>query len=158
MSTQPKALDIGRYLLQLANSEEEPELLTPMRLQKLLYYVQGWQLAETGAPMFSDRIEAWTHGPVMPEVFQEFKKYGGGMIPAEEAAGKNLDDAQQDFVRAVWNAYKPFSAFALSQMTHDEAPWRLARGAIPREAACSAEITHKAMREYFSSQANGKAS
>src|SRR5688572_9971276 len=57
------ALDVARYLIQLAAAEDEPEELSHLRLQKLLYYVQGWSLAQRGEAMFPDRIEAWAHGP-----------------------------------------------------------------------------------------------
>src|SRR5262249_50830431 len=48
-----QAIDVARYLIQLAAAEDEPELLSHLRLQKLLYYVQGWSLAQRRAPMFS---------------------------------------------------------------------------------------------------------
>jgi uncharacterized phage-associated protein len=58
------ALHVARYLVKLAAGESEPEHLTHMRLQKLLYYVQGWSLAATGERFFDGEIQAWTHGPV----------------------------------------------------------------------------------------------
>ena len=59
------AMDVVRYLVELAGPNEEGEPMTHMRLQKLLYYVQGWHMAWYGRPLFAERIEAWQHGPVV---------------------------------------------------------------------------------------------
>ncbi|HJZ56058.1 MAG TPA: type II toxin-antitoxin system antitoxin SocA domain-containing protein, partial [Gemmataceae bacterium] len=69
------AMDVARYLLQLAGRGDEPELMTQKRLYKLLYYVQGWTLAWYGRPMFADRIEAWREGPVPPDLYSQFKLF-----------------------------------------------------------------------------------
>ena len=54
---------------------------THMKLQKLLYYMQGYHVAALGQPLFSEAIEAWEHGPVVREVWYEFKKYAADDIP-----------------------------------------------------------------------------
>src|SRR5882762_6202388 len=79
-ATPASALDVAKYLILLARSEEEPEFLSPMQLQKLLYYTQGWSLALLKEPMFDERIEAWAYGPVVKEVFQAFRNFGDGPI------------------------------------------------------------------------------
>ena len=67
----PSAVDVARYLVLLASTEsdgpaQEADCLTNLRLQKLLYYVQGWSLGERGRPMFREEIQAWRYGPVVP--------------------------------------------------------------------------------------------
>lgn len=79
-----KALDVARYLIGLAAGEKEPDLLTHLRLQKLLYYVQGWHLGVFGRRMFDARIEAWTNGPVVREVFPSFADCKSEVIPPKE--------------------------------------------------------------------------
>lgn len=154
--TATSAIDVAKYLVLLAASEDEVDCLTPMRAQKLLYYNQGWSLVHRDAPLFRERIEAWAHGPVVPEVFQAMKIFGRNAIPTEFGDSKNLAEEERDFVRSVWDVYKPYSALSLSDMTHREPPWKNARGNLPREASSSREITHAAMRGYFSTLASSK--
>ena len=54
------------------------DLMTNLRLQKLLYFAQGWHLARFGRPLFDASIEAWPYGPVVPEVYRAYKEYGAG--------------------------------------------------------------------------------
>jgi len=57
--------DVARYFLTLM-SEENGDLISNLKLQKLVYYAQGSSLALWGNPLFSEKIEAWLHGPVIP--------------------------------------------------------------------------------------------
>lgn len=147
-----KAFDIAKYYIQLAQGEDEPDRLSHLRLQKLLYYAQGWSLVLRKKPIFDEKIEAWAHGPVVPLVYPSFANYGSDLIPAnhydlEEDA---LTEDECELVQAVWNAYKPFSAFKLREMTHKESPWKNAHGNCDPGERCRAEITQAAMKKYFS--------
>ena len=51
------------------------ETITPLKLQKLLYAVQGWNLVFNGKVMYGERIEAWAHGPVVAQIYNEFKEH-----------------------------------------------------------------------------------
>lgn len=151
--TATSALEAARYLILLAASEDEPELLSPLRLQKLLYYVQGWHLAHNpGRPFFFEKVLAWPHGPVVEEVYHEFKSHGRKPIPEEEASDAGLSEEERGFVRDVWNTYRGYSATALTEMTHDEDPWKDARGTLAREAPSNREIVPDAMERYFASR------
>src|SRR5260370_16151758 len=106
-----KAVDVALYLIRLAADEWEPDLLSPLRLQKLLYYTQGWHLGVFGRPLFPARIEAWTKGPVVRELVPRFAGYNNTVIPPEvtgDPAG--LSDAERAFGRSVWEQYKHLSA------------------------------------------------
>lgn len=146
------ALDVARYLIHLASpvEAEDADCLCPMRLQKLLYYAQGWHLAATGVPLFTDRIEAWQYGPVVRSVYPKFTGYSKSIIPPSE--GRDLQGMpvrDREFVRSVWEQYKRYSATALSEMTHHESPWLTARGDLPPDAPSNAEITPDSLRTYF---------
>lgn len=150
-----QSIEAARCLIHLAAMEDEAEFLTHMRLQKLLYYVQGWSLGLRGAPFFHGRIEAWAHGPVVRDVYPAFADYDNWPIPAGEVpAPGGIEGDDLEFIRDVWDAYKPYSASALRQMTHEEAPWIDARGGCGPADRCTNEITHEAMRRYFSREAN----
>lgn len=146
------ALEVARALIHVAAGDEEA--LDPLRLQKLLYYVQGWNLAMRGRPMFSDRFEAWAHGPAVPSVWRHFKHQGWMPISPGTIPPSKISDADLDMVTRVWNTYKGFSGIHLKKMTHNEAPWMTARGDLPEEAKSNAEITHDSMREYFTACLN----
>ena len=127
------AKSIANEFLNLA--EEKGEGLSPMKLQKLVYYAHGWYVGMTGKRLINEEIEAWKFGPVIPSLYQEFKKYGSSPIEekATEIVGFKIinvelespkDDAIKKFVKNVWNAYGKFTAITLSEMTHTlNSPW-----------------------------------
>ena len=146
----PSAFDVSYHLIHLAGGGEESDPLTNLRLQKLLYYVQGWALAALGRPMFEERIEAWTHGPVVKKVYQHFKEQGRELIAPEQVPTPDgMDDEDRAFIEAVWEAYKRHSASALVTMTHEEEPWQEARKGLEPEVHSDEEITLDALRMWF---------
>jgi uncharacterized phage-associated protein len=146
-----KAIDVARNLIHLAAAEEEPDFLTHLRLQKLLYYAQGWSLAMRDQAVFDEEIQAWAHGPVVRKVYPAFASYGNTPIDPEkiqEADDISLDESV--FLISLWESYKGYSASSLREMTHREPPWRNARGSCGPADKCETEITKEAMKEYFS--------
>jgi len=144
-----KAIDVAGEFILLAGAEEEPELMTNLRLQKLLYYAQGWSLAIRGKELFSDPLEAWPFGPVVPAVYRKFKVHGAGAIPAVNVRAPNLEPEEKELVGRVWETYKVYSAISLSKMTHEEAPWKDARKGLSPEDKSSREISPDAMKAFF---------
>lgn len=151
------ATEVAEYLLYLAGQEEEPEFLSHLRLQKLLYYTQGWALALLDRPLFDDRIEAWQHGPVVPAVWREYKDFGYDPLPTIDADRLPTFSAEDsELIEKVWSAYRPYSATSLRDMTHGELPWIEAREGFSPGQACNAEIKLSTMQTYFKSlAANG---
>lgn len=145
------AIDVARHLIHLAtpSESEDADCLCHMRLQKLLYYVQGWHLGAFGRPLFVDRIEAWTHGPVVKDVYPVFAGYGFHSIPPAEGQATNLPAVANGVVQWVWKQYGKFSATALRTMTHKEPPWVLTRGDLGPTERSDREITAESMRAYF---------
>lgn len=151
------AIDVAKLLIRLGAWEDEPEFLSHLRLQKLLYYVQGWSLALRGKPMFNARIEAWAHGPVVKELYAVFAQYGFDPIPpAQFETASRLTEPEAKFICQVWESYKDYSATSLRSMTHQEPPWIEARRGCGPADRCDREITHESMRRYFSEQAAEK--
>ena len=143
MKTHTSAQDVAEYLIWLASRECEtdPDYLTPMKLQKLLYYVQGWTLAEWKRPMFAEPIEAWRDGPVVPAVFARYKKRETlPIIPEKSDPPEALDAQEMALIRGVWDRYKRHSAYALRDMTHAETPYTEAYAPQDRDGRCSARI------------------
>ncbi len=147
------ALDVAKYLIQLASSGSEPDPLTHLRLQKLLYYAQGWSLAQRNKPLFTERIEAWANGPVVRVVYPAFADCGFEAIDPKRGGPGDLTEEERAFVRDVWEAYKGYSATALREMTHGEAPWKDARGDLGPADKSRCEIPRSAMKHFFTSKA-----
>jgi len=74
---------VANYFLELAGQEGKP--LDPMGIQKLVYFAHGWTLAIYDRPLISQRVEAWDYGPVIRDLYNEFKRFGSSRItePAE---------------------------------------------------------------------------
>ena len=154
-----KAIDAARALCRLAENEaaDGEDRLTNMRVQKLLYYCQGWSMAERGGVLFDEPIEAWVHGPVVRSVYTTLKAYGSNLIDPQvlgDYEGEPSDD-EIGFVEKVWNTYKDYSTTSLREMTHKESPWRDARKGLPDDASSGQKITTESMRYFFTSLNNG---
>lgn len=143
-----KALDIAKKLICLAQNDEPNggELLTNLKLQKLLYYQQGFHLAFFGTPLFEEPVESWMYGPVVPSVYDEYSKYGSASLPVTTQAITLTDDEEKLF-NEVFDAYREFSAIGLMNKTHSERPWI---EAVPHDRGTV--ITQDSMKAYFLTQ------
>jgi uncharacterized phage-associated protein len=149
----PTALNVAKFLIKLAAAEEDPEYLCHLRLQKLLYYVQGWSLALRDKPMFLERIEAWSNGPVVRDVYPYFADHGYNSIPSSAVSDPiGLSDKDLEFIASVWEPYKVYSALSLRRMTHTEKPWLDARRGLGPAERGNKEITRQAMKDFFKAQ------
>jgi len=134
--------DIARYFLAKTD-EDSGDLISNLKLQKLVYYAQGFSLALFDRPLFGEDIEAWTHGPVIPDLYHEYKHHGDGAIPRPVDLDFSKYDADtRELLDEVYATYGQFSAWKLRNMTHDEPPWSAV-------APWGGRITHDALREYF---------
>lgn len=143
-----KAIDIARKLIFMAQNDEPNggERLTNLKLQKLLYYQQGFHLVFFGTPLFSDSVEAWMYGPVIPSVYEEYSSYGSSSLPEVNNA-ISLTNEEEELFNEVYDAYRDFSAIGLMNRTHKEKPWR---EATPHDRGTV--ISQKSMKEYFATQ------
>ena len=138
------AFDVAEYFLTIAERQDK-EPITNLKLQKLLYYAQGFHLAMFGKPLFKEAIERWTYGPVVPEVYHAYKTYGSGTIeyPPEVDFSK-FEEETREFLEEVYAARGQYTAWALTQFTHDEPP--------TKDTPERSEISHSQLKEYFDTQ------
>ncbi|MDA8325367.1 MAG: DUF4065 domain-containing protein [Nitrospiraceae bacterium] len=123
MDASIHALDVARYFLSKAN--EEGDLITNLKMQKLLYYAQAWHLVNFDEPLFIDHINAWNLGPVVADVYREFKKFGAGPI-VYEATGKEsrmFTPSQIEYLDEFYDIFIPVAAHQLVNASHNERPW-----------------------------------
>ena len=130
------------------------EAITPLKLQKLVYYGQAWFLANFDRPLFTEDIQAWAHGPVCPPIFHKYKGNGWEALPSER--NMLLPKDIGSFLRAVFDEYGQFSAKKLERMTHQEDPWKETRGNLPPEARCEKVIPKILMRNYYAKRLGKK--
>ena len=102
--------------------------MTNMRVNKLLYFAQVHSLARSGEPLFSDNFSAWPHGPVIEDIYHEFKSYGRDPITAvsEGYSQKIFSDKQIALLLDVEREYRQYSTYGLADITHKEDPWKKA--------------------------------
>lgn len=118
-------MDIANVLLRCAENSEGGDLMSNMKLQKMLYYQQGFHLAMFGTPLFDDEIEAWMYGPVVPSVYETYKEYGRKGIPSDKAKEFSFSEKKEAALfEEVYKVYGKFSAIGLMNMTHNEYPWK----------------------------------
>lgn len=147
-----KAIDIARKLLLTAKRdsviEGQGELMSNMKLQKMLYYEQGFHLAVFGTPLFEEEIEAWMYGPVVPAVYEVYKDYGYNGIDPGKVEEISLSDREQALFDEVYKVYGAFSAIGLMNMTHRESPW------ANTPAGVGSVISRDKMVEFFRTRIN----
>jgi uncharacterized phage-associated protein len=115
--------DIAKCFLFL-DEQNEGSGISNLKLQKLVYYAQGFFSAIYDKMLFEEHIEAWRHGPVVPQLYQHFKEYGRNPISFEEEFDTSiLDKEQLEIVTEVYEVFGPYEAWKLRNMTHEEAPW-----------------------------------
>ena len=165
------AIAIANQFLELA--KRDGISLSPMKIQKLVYFAHGWHLAITGRPLIKERIEAWKFGPVIDPLYQAFKQYGSDDITKPVTVTKiengefvvyapslnaypesdELRMAKQ-VIERVWDVYKNFSAVRLSNATHTQGtPW----AQIYREGSFGDTIPDEIIRTYFQKLAHDRA-
>ncbi|MBQ3450856.1 MAG: SocA family protein [Selenomonadaceae bacterium] len=102
----------------------ETDFISNLKLQKLLYYAQGIYLALYDEPLFEAPIEAWQYGPVVEAVYQKYKDNGADGIKNFKNPEENFSETEESTLQFVQNAFGQFSAWKLSDMTHEESPWK----------------------------------
>ncbi|MEN8215513.1 MAG: type II toxin-antitoxin system antitoxin SocA domain-containing protein [Pseudomonadota bacterium] len=136
--------DVARYFLAQVD-EDAGDLISNLKLQKLVYYAQGINLALSDHPLFPEALEAWIHGPAVPVLFHTYKSYEAGAIPPPRDMDFSIYCVQtRELLDEVYTVFGQFSAWKLYKMTHEEPPWK--------NTPVGHEISFSAMRDYFKTQ------
>ena len=135
------ALETAQYFLSLA--AEHGDALDQLKLQKLCYYAQGYNLAMRGESLFDDSIEARSKGPVVRGLRPHFARYGTAPIPADASFDRKVFGVMEAaLLHAVYREFRDASGSDLVTATHDERPWQEAQ-------RNGVNLSPDAMREYF---------
>jgi uncharacterized phage-associated protein len=84
-----KTIELANFILSLDQSEEAD--ITPIKLQKLLYFAHGFHLAVFGAPLIGENFEAWKHGPVVKDIYETFSTFGKKHIKYDGSPNLSID-------------------------------------------------------------------
>lgn len=122
----------GKMLRVIARIFEKLEEVTPLMLQKLLYFTQGIFSALYGRPIFAEDCRAWVHGPVYPEVYELFRDFKYNPIDDArfallEGTEDVLTDDEKKVIDLVVNTFGMYGGKVLERITHNEEPWKAAR-------------------------------
>jgi uncharacterized phage-associated protein len=134
------AQSIAQYFLSLVD-EEAGDSISNLKLQKLLYYAQGFHLAFYDTPLFPEAIKKWAHGPVVPQIYHEYKDYGANAIPPVQIDLNDYTQNVRELLDEIYSVYGQFSALKLRSMTHNEPPWL--------KADDNEAISHESMKQFF---------
>ena len=114
--------DVAKWFLL-----QDDDGVSNLKLQKLLYYAQGAFLAVYDKPLFNEEIQAWMHGPVVPEVYQKYKTFGKNPIEDDDFSNsveRSLAKNEIDLLKEVHEVYGSLSAWKLRDMTHEDDCWK----------------------------------
>lgn len=161
------ALDIAKWFILETNSEKNMnqssnndydvyEGITHLKLQKLLYFANGICLAETGEPLFSDNIEAWSYGPVIKSVYDEFKKFGRKPLELKDISDEEKkiiinkvvhDSKIRKILDFVYENYAIYTAWKLVDMAHEKgSPWDIT---MEKNKGEKGIIENSLIKDYF---------
>lgn len=141
-------LDVCRYVISYCNRKRY--LLSNLKLQKLLYFIQAYFLTSCNRPCFREDIEAWDFGPVVPEAYYEYKKYGANSIPyifynPFENKKDVITEDDKQLINYVLDEMAQYSATTLVAVTHAQDPWK----EVYKPYSPHIKISKESIREYF---------
>lgn len=155
------ALEIAKWFLAknhsenrlFENDEDLYEGISPLKLQKLLYYAEGIYLALFDTKLFKEDIIAWQHGPVVAEVYDAYKQYGKNFITSSmddndlQTIDKIEEDAMAiDALELTYDNFAIYTAWQLRNMTHEKnSPWDI----TVSQKGINSVIDAGIIKEYF---------
>ena len=144
-----------KMLLTISYIFKAAEEVTPLALQKMLYFIQGIHMVLCGAELFIEDCEAWAHGPVFRDVYDVFKSFKYNPIDDTRFAMfqnrfNELSDNVQRVINLVVESFGMYSGKTLERITHGEAPWKDARANCLPDEPSNEVISKESIKQYFS--------
>ena len=142
----PRDIDlIAEYIIKTCQE------ITPLALQKILYYSQAFYMVFFGEVLFKDNCEAWVHGPVYTKIYNKYKEYGSSNINIDviDDVDEIIDEEKKELVDVIIKCFGYYSGKALEKMTHYEAPWIKSRKGLSYAEKSNNIILKEDMMEYF---------
>lgn len=142
-------LDVAKYIIYRCH--DRGIIIDNLKLQKVLYFVQAEFLVTKDEPCFDEKIVAWNFGPVIPEVYQEYKIFGSAAI----FVGKRFDTRTPIYIAArdkrlingIADNVISCSNTTLTNIVHCQTPWREAY-----QQGENTVISLESLKQYFSEE------
>ncbi|MBA1335914.1 MAG: hypothetical protein HPY66_1732 [Firmicutes bacterium] len=150
--------DVAKYFLSCVDAAAGSSI-THLKLQKLCYYAQAWNMVFNNEPLFDERFEAWVHGPACPDLWNKYKDNGWRNIEPIDEENSDLSVFTRPQIEAldeVWETYGQYDGKYLEDLTHQEDPWVNARRGFDPGEHCSNVISTTSMKEYYSRFVNNE--
>lgn len=112
---------IAKYIINWCN--DNSIRITNLKLQKLLYFLQGEIVKRTGNQLIREDFYAWKLGPVIPEVYNVFSMYSSSTIPKQKIS-HDLEPQLKSHINDVLSKYARRSAWDLVDLSHCQDPWK----------------------------------
>ena len=143
-----------KMLLTISYVFEQMREITPLALQKILYFIQGLYMALFDKPLYEEDCMAWTHGPVYEDVYNLFKDFKYNPIDDNRFAifkdrFEELGEQERKVIDLVINTFGKYSGKALESITHEELPWKNAREGYEASEPAREIISKDEIRNYF---------
>ena len=140
------AIVVANYIIEYEHSKNR--VISNFKLQKLLYFVQAQFFRVLGVPCFSDKMEAWSFGPVVVNVYHTYKFYGGlDIVEIEEnKLFDNIEESHKAIIEEVLESFAYTPVYKMVDITHHQSPWMFANS-----NPFDNEITNESIRQYFCS-------
>ena len=153
------AIAVANEILRQAH-ENGINDITPMKLQKLVYFAHGWYLAATGEPLLNEQVEAWRYGPVIRSLYDVAKQYGNKPISASLFTPFGMPElnaveqkALEPFLSWIWEQYGIYSGVQLSNMTHQPGtPWKRVIEESDKPLPLNTDIPRSYIESYFANE------
>lgn len=147
--------DVAKYYLY--RSTFDGELISPLKMQKLVYFAYVWTLFKNKQKLFEEKIEAWPMGPVAPSLYRKLKRYGSAPIGRDFIDVKKEDTLTKKFppeikktLDEVYEKYMTKTAFELMVLAHEEKPWLKARKDLAPHESSNNPISDEDILEEYS--------
>lgn len=162
---------VANSILQLCRAQGISDV-SPMKLQKLIYYAHAWHLAFLGIPLIREEVQAWKFGPVIEDIYFAFKEFGNATITNEATElsfdnnGLRLftpfvdieDNSANGLISEIIRIYGTYSPIQLSNLTHaDDEPWRIVANQYNAELPRNIEIPNSLIENIFKKRLAGQA-
>lgn len=159
------AKQIANELIDIHLNHEKISDFSPLKIQKLLYYAQGFYLGNTGEKLYEEDFEAWKFGPVLPTIYNEFRDLGheeikryatdieidGFKINQNEPRIDSSNVEVSDYLKKIALTYGKYSPIQLSNMTHEKGgPWWEVYEALEFNIVKNTKIPEELIKKHFS--------
>lgn len=131
---------------------EKTEDVTPLALQKILYFIKGFSTQFLKTEIFTEKAQAWPHGPVYKDIYNCFSYYKGETINFKEILKGyeyDLSDEEKNLIDIIINAFGCYNGGILRNMSHLTTPWINARKGLDEQEHSAREINEKDISKFF---------